>query len=180
MEERVKLDGLVTNGEGYLVSNLGNVKNRHGKLLKLNKNSEGYIIVNLWNNGNRKPYRVHRLVALAFLPNPDNLSLVNHKDKCKTNNKLSNLEWCNAKYNLEHGGNLKNLKLAHCKEVHDRITEKVRKPIKVYKYPSMEFVAEFDSGKEASEVLGINASNISKVVKKKYKQTGGYYFELAN
>ena len=88
----------------YEVSNKGNVRNvRRNKLLRLQKNKYGYIQVGLSKNGIRTIFQVHRLVALTFLPNPDNLPQVNHKDEDKTNNNVDNLEFCTAKYNNNYG-----------------------------------------------------------------------------
>lgn len=88
----------------YEVSNIGNVRNvRRNTLLRLSKDCYGYIQVSLYKNGRRTGLRVHRLVAEAFLPNPDNLPQVNHLDEDKTNNRVDNLEFCTAKYNLNYG-----------------------------------------------------------------------------
>ena len=90
-----------------MVSNIGNVRNvRRNTLLKLSKNNYGYIRVHLSKNGIKTGFRVHRLVAQAFLPNPDNLPEVNHLDEDKTNNRVDNLEWCDRKYNNNYGDRL--------------------------------------------------------------------------
>ena len=87
----------------YEVSSIGNVRNvRRNTLLRFSKN-QGYIQVYLYKNGIRNGFKVHRLVAQAFIPNPDNLPQVNHKDEDKTNNRVDNLEFCDAKYNLSYG-----------------------------------------------------------------------------
>lgn len=87
----------------YEVSNMGNVRNvRRNKLLRLQKN-QGYIRVWLYKNGIQTGLRVHRLVAQAFLPNPDNLPEVNHLDEDKSNNRVENLEFCDRKYNVNYG-----------------------------------------------------------------------------
>ena len=92
----------------YEVSNIGNVRNvKRNTLLRLSKN-QGYIQVWLYKNGIRAGLKVHRLVAEAFLPNPDNLPQVNHKDEDKTNNRVENLEWCTAKYNTNYGHRTEN------------------------------------------------------------------------
>ncbi len=99
----------------YEVSNLGNVRSvtakiyrnngttyiRRGKLLGI-RDFGKYTQVILSKQGNAKCYGVHRLVAQAFIPNPDNLPCVNHKDEDRTNNCVDNLEWCTYKYNNEY------------------------------------------------------------------------------
>lgn len=88
----------------YEVSNKGNVRNvRRNKLLRLQKTNNGYIRVVLSKNRIKTGFQVHRLVALTFIPNPDNLPCVNHKDEDKINNSVNNLEWCTAKYNNNYG-----------------------------------------------------------------------------
>ncbi len=102
----------------YEVSNLGNVRSLDrivtyrdgrkvyykGKILSQKINIKwGYKEVVLYKHRQGKTYRVNRLVALAFLPNPDNLPEVNHIDEDKTNNKVDNLEWCSRKYNCNYG-----------------------------------------------------------------------------
>lgn len=73
------------------------------KFLKPVKNNTGYSIVCLHKDGEHKNYYIHRLVAEAYIPNPDNLPQVNHKDENKENNSLQNLEWCTHEYNNNYG-----------------------------------------------------------------------------
>lgn len=90
----------------YQGSNLGRVKSiRFGKerILKPVTTKNGYLQVNLCKNGKVKAFRVHRLVAQTFLDNPNNLPCVNHKDECKTNNNVTNLEFCTYEYNSNFG-----------------------------------------------------------------------------
>ena len=93
----------------YQVSNYGNVKslNYHctgrEKLLRPVDSGYGYLCVNLCKGGKAKIKEIHRLVAETFLPNPLRLPQVNHKDECKTNNCVYNLEWCTQEYNINHG-----------------------------------------------------------------------------
>ena len=101
----------------YEVSTYGNVRNvKTGRILKPVETSHGYLQVELFNNGKSKQIKIHVLVAKAFLPdtgrNPDGTIMVghhqvNHKDECKTNNNLLNLEWCDNKYNLAYSNMLK-------------------------------------------------------------------------
>ncbi|MBE6156988.1 MAG: hypothetical protein E7161_04530 [Firmicutes bacterium] len=89
--------------ENYEISNLGNVKSLYNNIIRkprIGKN--GYYYITLWKNGKCKSKKNHRLVAEAFIPNPDNLPQVNHKDGNKLNNCVDNLEWCTASYNVRH------------------------------------------------------------------------------
>ena len=86
----------------YSISNLGNVmNNKTNKMMKLNVKS-GYYHVGLINNKNRSTFKVHRLVALAFIDNPENKPEVNHKNKNKLDNSIDNLEWATHKENMQH------------------------------------------------------------------------------
>ena len=93
----------------YQISNYGNVKSlgnckyKKDKILKYSKDKDGYLYVGLCKNGKHKYIKIHRLVAEAFIENPNNYQQVNHKDEDKTNNHVTNLEWCTPKYNSNYG-----------------------------------------------------------------------------
>ena len=96
----------------YQVSNLGNVKSfreshKYGKpkefTLKPCLINSGYYVVTLYTGKERHKFQIHRMVANAFIPNPDNLPCVNHKDENKLNNCVDNLEWCTYQYNNNYG-----------------------------------------------------------------------------
>lgn len=118
----------------YQVSNLGRVRSLEritkrfngfkiceykdgNKILKLSKNNKGYLTIGLCKDGKEKKCKVHRLVAQAFIPNLYGLPQINHKDENKENNIVSNLEWCNNKYNSSYGTRGK------------RISEKLKKQV---------------------------------------------------
>jgi hypothetical protein len=87
----------------YEISSKGNVRNSKKELLKLHISNKGYKVVHLSKGStNKKTLLVHRLVAIHFIPNSNNLPEVNHKDEDKHNNDECNLEWCTTQYNIEY------------------------------------------------------------------------------
>lgn len=148
--------------DNYAISNLGNIKNiKKGNILTPYLNTNGYLTYTFCQNGVKKTFRLHRLVALYFIDNPNNLPYVNHKDGDKTNNKVENLEWCTAKENDVHArsSGLKNQE----------------KPIIAKNIETNETLT-FKSVTEAGAFLGINKGTISKVLNGKRNQTHGYKF----
>ena len=93
----------------YQVSNLGRIKSlnynhtKKEKILDIKPRKDGYMYVGLFKNGKRKSFKVHRLVAEVFIENPNKYPVINHKDENKSNNCISNLEWCTHKYNVNYG-----------------------------------------------------------------------------
>lgn len=87
----------------YTISKMGVVVNKkYNRQIKLKTSHKGYSTVELWNDGKRKIFMVHRLVASAFIPNPENKPQVNHLDFNRSNNNIENLEWVTAKENVHH------------------------------------------------------------------------------
>lgn len=121
----------------YQVSNLGRVKSiKFGKEIILKQHIRGgYYSVVLSKNGILKIFKVHRLVAQAFIPNPNNYKEVNHKDENKLNNVASNLEWCNRTYNNTYGTRI------------EKCSKKLSKPVLQYTLEG-EFVKEWKSTRE--------------------------------
>jgi hypothetical protein len=157
METWVKIKGF----ENYEVSGSGHIKNTAtGEILKPTLNTWGYPSVTLCCNGKRKNLSVHRLVAKAFIPNPNNLPEVNHKDENKTNNAVWNLEWTTKKENINHGTRTQ------------RANEKKHKRVVQYSL-SGEVVKVWDSVKEA-EQYGFHHSAISACCHGKRKSHLGF------
>ena len=131
------------------------------KWLTLKPRRDGYIRVRLVNdNGEIKDLYLHRIIAQTFIPNPDNLPQVNHKDENKGNSCVDNLEWCNAKYNANYGTR------------NERIIKSQEK--KVY---CVELNKVFDSIKAAQEELRIKGHHIGEVCNGKRKSCDGYHWE---
>lgn len=152
----------------YQVSNFGNVKSyvidSNGKILKLQIDKDGYSVVHLYKNKKMKRCKVHRLVAQAFLKNPNNYEVVNHKDENKRNNFINNLEWCSIAYNNNY--NNRQLKIAKKRE------KKVLQINTNYKVVNI-----FNSIRQAETLTGVKNQSISKVCKGKRKTAGGYIWK---
>lgn len=172
----------------YQVSNFGKVKslnyNRTLKenILKLSTKKTGYQQVSLNKNGKQYFKSVHRLVAQAFIPNPDNLPQVNHKNEIKTDNRAENLEWCTAKYNRNYGTSIERAKPKISKAnkgKHYSPTTEFKKGDNTKSVKCIELNKIFKSIVDASRELNISASNITNVCKHKIhnKTAGGYHFE---
>ena len=132
----------------------------------------GYNRIGLWIGGVNKCFLVHRLVALAFIPNPDNLPEVNHKDECKTNNNVSNLEWCSIKYNKTYGTRLERISKKHLNR------KDLSKPIRQFTKDGR-FITDYPSIAEAGRQTGFDKTYISKCCKGRYKQAYNYIWRYA-
>lgn len=131
--------------EEYEINEKGQVR-RNSKILKPEIRT-GYYSVGLCKNGKRIHKRIHRLVAETFIPNPDNLPQVNHRDENKLNNQLDNLEWCDNTYNSQYPNNLS----VYC----------------------FDLDKEFRSATEASVHTGVCRTSILKVCRGQLHQAGG-------
>lgn len=146
----------------YEVSDWGRVR-RNGKILRPAKIKNGYLLVSLYKNGIVRRVYIHRLVASAFIPNPQNLPEVNHRDENKTNNAVSNLEWCTHDYNMNYG----------------TIYERLSKPVLQYDRQG-NFIREWPSVSKVEEELGIGNSHISGCCLGKRKSAGGFVWRHKN
>ena len=160
----------IPNYEGlYQIDINGNVKSlynyRKNNILKP-KIKKGYLQIGLRKNGKRTWYSIHRLVAITFIPNPNNYKCVNHKDENKLNNNVDNLEWCSVKYNNCYGTRI------------ERVKNKTSKAVLQYDLNG-NFIREYKSVREAIELNNIKSiSNISLCCNGKYKQVKGYVWKF--
>lgn len=162
--------------ELYEVSDQGRVRSlKFGKekILKPWKDRGGYLKVSLCKDGHKKYLFVHRLVADAFIQNPNNLKTVNHKDEVKTNNVASNLEWMSQKDNDNYGTRNKRVGEANTNN------PKISKQVQMFDKSTGELLATFPSISEAGRVTGIANGNISNCCNGKQKSAGGYVWKYA-
>lgn len=152
-----------------LVSTLGKSYSRvvKGKILKTHLDIGGYEKVPINFNGKFGNKFVHRLVANAFLPNPDNLPEVNHKDKNRSNNHIDNLEWCTRLYNAHYGGAIERQRAMLTKPVYQMSL-------------NGEIVAEYPSFSVASKKCGVLKSSIIRAARGETGSAGGYRWRYAD
>ena len=156
--------------ELFQVSNLGRIRSldrfvksgksqrfQKGQIMHPHVTNKGYLRADLTNNGQKFKYMVHKLVAEAFIPNPNNLPFVNHIDENKQNNSTNNLEWCTNKYNTDYSNST---------------------PIDQYTLNG-EYIITHKSIAEAQRKTGIAAASICNCCKGNFKQAGGYLWSYS-
>lgn len=145
----------------YAATSCGRIwSHKSQKFLKPTSNGAGYLVVNLSKEGKIYRFYVHRLVGLTYLPNPDNLPQINHKDENKQNNNINNIEWCDCQYNINYG------------EHNKKSSESRKQPVYC-----VELDRVFDSAKQAGEELGISRANISSCLAGRRLSVGGYHWQ---
>lgn len=149
----------------YEISNMGNVRRKGRKMLKpLFTKNTGYYMVCLYNEFGAKRVLIHRLVADAFLSNPNNYPVVNHINEDKTDNRVENLEWCTRSYNINYGTSINKIRKSKQKGCLQMDMEG-------------NIIKEWECIRVAQRTLKIN--NISKCCMGKMKTTGGYKWKYA-
>lgn len=155
----------------YQVSDNGNVRRKEKYkavpgVLRPIKMLNGYLCIDLSYKCKKKRFGIHRLVAMAFIPNPDNLPIINHKNENRTDNRVENLEWCTYRYNNNYG------------TARFRTSVKQSTPI-VQLTTDGKKIREFYGMHEAARNTGICVQNIHKCCVGTYKTAGGYKWEYA-
>lgn len=148
----------------YQISNYGRLKSykqHKERLMSLHPNRYGYVEKQLYKNNKYINKKIHRLVAEAFIPNPDNLPEVNHKDGNKQNNCVNNLEWCTPKENNWHRYHV----LHKCWSSDKRVL-------------CVETEVIYSSITSASQATNIDGGSISKVCHNKRKTAGGFHWRF--
>ena len=181
--------------EGYYqVSNLGRVRSLERvvcdsrgyyrtipeRIMKLTKNDNGYLLVTLCRNNLMRSYHVHRLVGLAFIPNPYGYDEINHIDENKCNNIINNLEWCDRKYNVNYGTGRERQaeKIRGKKQSEENVRKRSKAVIAANKETGQTII--FLSAREAGRQLEIDQASICRCCKGKQKSAGGFYWQYAD
>lgn len=150
----------------YQVSNLGRIRRFIDRHVMSQVNVGGYKTVGLSKRGCCLQFRVHRLVAGAFIPNPDNYPVVNHMDENPSNNRVDNLEWCTVEYNTTYGTAIERRRKT-------MFTGENRIPVVQYTM-DRRVIADYPSIAAAATATGIEASNICHCLKSGTGITHGY------
>lgn len=164
----------------YQVSNMGRVRSLdryvphktfgtkfcRGHIMATHKTSSGYLAVNLCKGNKYKTFDIHRLVAIAYIPNTDGLPEVNHKDENKLNSNADNLEWCTGSYNNRYGTKIERQKV------------KYERPVIQFNVNGT-FIKEYRSASEAERIIsGKFTGAISHCLKGKTKTAYGYIWKF--
>jgi hypothetical protein len=166
MQEIFKsLKDIVAYGDRYEVSNLGRVRNvKTGKYLKGELHSKGYLRVQLYGEDRKnKRYFVHRLVGLAFIPNPDNKPQVNHKDGNKQNNEVTNLEWATVQENGQHASDTG---LLNVRKGEDKSTQAILDEDRVREMRQLHATGKYSTA-EIGRMFGVSQSRSWLIINRK-------------
>lgn len=162
---QVSSKGRVKSLERDIICKNGRKQHRKERILKGSLDMRGYLQVSLGNTkGERKFLWIHRLIAEAFIPNPENKPQVNHKDEVKTNNCVENLEWMTAKENINYGTH------------NERVAKAQSKPVAQYTKTG-ELIEVYPSTHEAGRQLDIKHGPIGNVARGEQKTAYGYIWK---
>jgi len=168
MEKWKKVEHL----DKYLISNKGRLKNeKTGRILKTKVNKRGYLCNTISVNGKIMVVKIHRLIAISFIPNPENKITVNHIDGNKTNNNINNLEWATYSENNLHAY-LIGIKTPHWLNKFGENHPKSRSVARITK--DYKESKSYKSITEAAKQNNVSIGNISRVLSGDRKTAGGY------
>lgn len=173
----------------YKISSYGRIKSLHYyggnrvKILKPVKDSDGYLTIGIWKDKKRYSKKMHRLVAEAFIPNPENFPQINHKDEDRENNHVENLEWCTNKYNVNYGNHSLHAAQAQMGKRHTaehimkiRANAPGSKAVLMINPDDMSIVVEYVSGSEAARQIRGTATNVAYACRNQGTKYKGYFW----
>ena len=148
--------GRVRSNDRVVILKNGATSTKKGRLLKPNKDKYGYLVVTLYNKKIAKTFKIHRLVALAFIDNPNCFPVINHKDEDRANNYVENLEWCSAEYNNNYGNRNKRISISRTgQDVGRKLSEETKRKMSIaHSKPSGRIVSE-ETRKKIAESLRV-------------------------
>ena len=153
----------------YKISNFGNIKSKSGIFKKQFISFKGYLRIKLSNNGEYKSYTVSRLVATAFIPNPENKPEVNHIDGNKLNNNISNLEWTTKSENAIHAfkNGLRKTNFKPKRGVINNFSKLTEEDVKYIRKNYIKHNGKSSNSRELANLFNVTIVNINHIVNRK-------------
>lgn len=178
--------------DSYLISNYGNVYSiRNSKIMKPKKTRDGYLHIGLSKNGKVKNMAIHRLVGMAFIPNPQNKPTINHLNEIKDDNRVDNLEWATYREQNIFGTRIerailhtnwnertKNMDYNTIASKHDyqHINDKQKKPVIQFSAEG-NYINRYESLAQASKIMGVNTGHLCECLKGHRHTCGGFIWK---
>lgn len=168
--------GRVKSLDREIHKNNGVIEHRNGQIMMLSLDKDGYCYLGLRRQDKiKKFFRVHQLVAIAFLENPYNFNQINHKDENKSNNCVENLEWCDSQYNNKYGTKLERTQITKIQNN----SYNCRKPVLQFELNNV-LVKRWESASQAEKVLNFSGACINRCCNHQRNKYRNYKWEFEN